>query len=103
MRYLILLSVLCMPVWANQRIQGWCERGGQPIVAPVTVGGPPQTVNVQRSFPTCSVSVFITGSGGTFATIFSNNTGTVLANPFQADTFGFWAFFVGNGTYDVQI
>ena len=35
------------------------------------------------------------------ASIYSNNTGTVLANPFTAASDGTWFFYADNGTYDV--
>lgn len=86
-----------------QRLTGNCERGGQTIVAPPAIGQPATVLSVMRSYPTCSVSVFITGSGGMYAPIFSNNAGQALTNPFQADNFGGWGFYVANGIYDIQL
>lgn len=37
------------------------------------------------------------------AAIFSNDTGTVLANPFAASTTGYWGAYVDDGVYDVRM
>lgn len=86
---------------ANQRVQGWCEQGKQVVVLPGAY--PSSTTQVQRSFPKCTVTVYITGSGGTLATIYSDNAGTPLANPFTADSFGRWFYYVAPSHTDVQL
>jgi len=45
--------------------------------------------------------VYVTG--GTKATIYSDNLGTSLSNPFPASALGYWGFYADNGRYDVQI
>src|ERR1700722_16766138 len=85
--------------YAMERAQGWCEKGGQPVVT--------QGLNsigvYQQSYPQCTVSVFVTNSGGTLATIYSDNSGTIMSNPFTADTTGHYAFYAANGHNDIQI
>jgi len=82
---------------ANQNIQGWCESGAQPVVT----SGLTSTTQVQQSFPACTVTIFIHGGG--LATIFSDNSGTPLSNPFTATSNGRWLFYAANGRYDVQL
>lgn len=103
MKFWVLALFLSIPASAMERLTGNCERGGQTINVPPAVGQPPVLMNVMRNYPTCSVAVFITGSGGQYATIYSNNAGQALTNPFQADIFGGWGFYVSNGTYDIQL
>ena len=103
--YLILAILMVCPtqqLYANQQLSGWCEVGASVVVAPSTSGGAPVSRFFQQSYPSCNVSVYITGSGGTLATIY-NSSGTPVANPFQASLQGYWAFFATNGVYDVQI
>jgi hypothetical protein len=50
----------------------------------------------------CTVTVYQTGTL-TLATIYADNIGTPLANPFTANaTSGLWAYYADNGRYDVQ-
>lgn len=102
-RLLLLLFVLSIPSFATQRAQGWCQQGGKVIVAPAAVGGVSTSRGFMQSYKNCTVTVYITGTGGTLATIYSDSVGTALANPFTADQFGLWYFYAGNGAYDVQI
>lgn len=98
--YLLLLS--CLPLAANENIQGWCSVGASPIVAPTSFGGSPALQYFQQSYPNCQVDVYITESGGMHATIY-NSVGSTVTNPFQANQFGYWNFYAANGTVDVQI
>lgn len=61
-------------------------------------------VNLTGSTPTsgCTVTVYITGSGGMLATL-TAATGNVTSNPFTADATGHWYFEAGNGNYDVTL
>jgi len=93
---LFLLSAL--PAHAQfPNAYGWCEAGAQNVIT----SGLQSTTLVQASFPQCTVSVSIHG-GGT-ATIYSNDTGTPLSNPFTATTNGQWQFFAAVGNYDVTL
>lgn len=99
-RILLLLSILLgfpLLAAANQNAQGWCEVGATPVV---TSGLTSQTL-VQASYPACTVTVFIHGGG--LAEIFSDNSGTPLANPFTATSNGRWLFYAANGRYDIQL
>lgn len=84
--------------WANQSATGWCQLGGQVVV----LSGLNSTTQVQAAYPGCTVTVNVVG-GGT-ATIFSDNSGTPLANPFTANsTTGQWTFYAANGHYAVTL
>jgi hypothetical protein len=98
----LLLSILCLSAAAFAQpygsIFGFCEAGNRTV----TTSGLTSTTLVQGSFPACTVTVYNTGFG-TLATIYSNNGGTALSNPFTATSSGYWQFFAGNGTYDVTL
>jgi hypothetical protein len=79
------------------RVQGNCENGN----ITVTTGGLLSSNVFQGSYPSCTVTVNVTGGG--IATIFSDNIGTPLANPFTAAANGHWFFYTANGHVDVQI
>lgn len=78
-------------------IQGYVERGGENV----TTDGRVSTTDVQRSFPSATVSVFNAGTV-ILATIFSTELGVPLPNPFIADTDGHWGFWADQARYDVQ-
>lgn len=69
----------------------------------MVTGAVKSVTNVQQSYPYCTVTVFVTGSGGTKATLYSDNGITPLSNPFTASATGFWFFYAPNGRYDVQL
>lgn len=100
LKYGILCSILfalsSTRLYAISAAAGFCEAGNQTV----TFQGLISTTKVQRSFPSCTISVFISGTG-TLATIYSDASSTPLANPFTANANGSWVFFAANGTYDV--
>lgn len=77
--------------------QGWCEDGAQNVIT----SGLTSSSTVQGSFPQCTVTISIHGGG--LATIYSNDSGTPLANPFTANTNGQWQFFALTGAYDIAL
>ncbi len=77
---------------------GWCEDGNQQV----TTSGLTSSTTVQGSYPQCTVTVFVHG-GTTMATIYSDSTGTVLANPFTSDTNGQIIWYAAPGRYDMQM
>jgi hypothetical protein len=98
----ILAFLVCaLPAQAQQRIWGWCSEGGQTI----SIAGLSASPLAQASYPGCTVTVYITGSGGTLATIYTDSTLTTQkANPFTADTTtGYWYYYVASGHFDVQL
>ena len=85
---------------ANSAARGWCEYGNQTV----STGGLTSTTTVQKSFPSCTVTVYLAGTS-TPATIYSDNAGspTPLGNPFTAQSNGSWQFFAAQGLYDVVL
>jgi hypothetical protein len=87
------------PAFALQRAFGWCQQGGNVV----NTGGQASSTNVQQSFPSCTITVYLTGTN-TLATIYSDDlqpNPTPKANPFTADATGYW-FFYAVGRYDIR-
>jgi hypothetical protein len=98
-RKLLFLLLLAVPAFAQYTpASGWCEQGNNVVV---TVGVPNSTTLVQQSYPSCNVTVNI--SGGGLATIYSNATGAALANPFTASANGVWTFYAAPGIFTVTL
>lgn len=81
-----------------EKIQLYCEKGGETV----TTDGRTSTTRVQRSYPSCTVTVY---DGGTLnlASIASDSIGTPKSNPFTADSDGYISFYATDGTYDVKM
>ena len=81
-----------------EKIQLYCEKGGETV----TTDGRTSTTRVQRSYPSCTVTVY---DGGTLnlASIASDSNGTPKSNPFTADSDGYISFYATDGTYDVKM
>jgi len=77
--------------------QGYVELGGQTV----TTDGRTSTTNVQRSFPGATITVYVAGTL-VLATIYSDEILTPKANPFLADSTGYWSFWADEGSYDLQ-
>ena len=82
---------------------GWCEQGGQKV----TVAGQQSTTYTQQSYPNFTasgsgphVTVYLTGTT-TKATIYSDNAGTPLGNPFNCSATSQYQFFAADGFYDL--
>ncbi len=84
-------------VYARAKLQGYCEDGGKTV----STLGVNSITKVQQSYPNCTVTVYNTGTV-TLANIYSDNSGTVLSNPFTASNTGVWYFYADNNTYDVR-
>jgi len=105
-RFLLFACLAPGVMFARERVWGFCTQGGRTI----TVAGVPSNpaMPLMASYTNCTVTVFITGSGGTKANLYQDNSGTPLSNPFtvgqapENSTNGYWFFYVDNGTYDVQ-
>lgn len=97
---LLLMLTAAPSLFANDRIEGWCEDGNYTVSVPG--GSGPSSNKYQRSFPQCTVTVYTAGTV-TLATIYSDNSGTAQANPFTASSAGRWFFYAANGRYDVRM
>jgi len=98
-RLLVLLALLALPSLASAREawRGFCEGGNQSVVT----SGISSSTKVQRSYPRCTVLILVHGGG--VATIYADNNGTPLANPFQANLDGSFVWYANDGRYDEQI
>lgn len=86
---------------ARQRFFGYCAQGGIKVVTQ----GLNSTNPFQRSYASCTVRVYISGTV-TLATLYSDNLSpisTPLSNPFTANTSGYFEFYATGGRYDVQL
>lgn len=81
-----------------QKLQGFVENGNLVI----TVGGVPAAQRAQGSYPQAQVAVYLAGTT-TLAPIYADNpvNPTPKANPFTAQTNGYWYFYAAGGHYDV--
>ncbi len=83
-----------------QMIQGYVQRG-EAVTIPTR---PPETVNLQKSYPDAAVTVLYRRPGVAepeFAAIF-NRDGTPKNNPFQADSNAYYSFYAQPGRYDIE-
>lgn len=68
----------------------------------VVTSGLNSTTKVQQSYPSCTVTVYATGTTN-LSTIYSDNSSTPLANPFTSSSTGLWFFYAANARYDVKL
>lgn len=95
---LILFCLVVTAASANQRYSNSCQQGGKTVITSGVSGAP----KVQGSYPQCQVTVYLTATL-TLASLFSDNSGTVKANPFTANTDGSYFFYAANSRYDVTM
>lgn len=97
---LAMVLLFCSVAWGQtqQRLSGACELGGQVVVT----DGRSSTTKVQRSYPSCTITVYDSGTTN-LSVIYSDYSSTPLANPFTADTQGYWSFVANAGRYDVKM
>jgi hypothetical protein len=95
----LLLLFCAIPLYAvtYQSYSDWCQIGGQYVIT----GSVNSSTPFQQSYPGCTITVYLSGSGGTLATIYSNSTGSPLSNPFTANSNGSFQFFAG-AIVDIQ-
>lgn len=99
-RFLLFIAVLASPALGRQRVSGICSAGAVTITA--TGSAVHLTPKTQGAYPSCIVNVYLAGTT-TLATIYSDNNGTSLSNPFTANSSsGAWNFYADNGRYDVN-
>lgn len=102
-RLLLLIAFLALPValHAHDSASGWCQQGNQTVA----ISGLVSTTKVQRSYPSCTVTVYQAGTI-TLATIYSDNANPPTPIPggsFTAATNGRWQFWAANGHYDIKM
>lgn len=99
-RLIIISLFLTSGLFARERFWTFCQQGNQTINVLSYVSS--TATPVQRSYPGCTVRVTVTGSSA-LATIYSDNAGTPLSNPFVANSNGFIFFYADTGHYDVNL
>ncbi len=66
--------------------------------------GPPFSATLGNGTASCSGTAVVTATAtGTYATLYSDNSGTPLSNPFTSSATGLYYFYAADGTYDVQL
>ncbi len=100
MKKLLLFLLLANSLFARAVYTNWCQQGnGQILVSGITSSS---TTPVQRSYPGCTVTVFL-ANGSTVATIYSDNSGTPKTNPFTlSGSQGLYSFFADTGVYVIR-
>lgn len=93
-----LLVMSQAPAHALGLVTSNCEQGGQRV----TTYGAQSSTYVQRSFPSCTVTVYVSGSL-TLATLYSDDGVTPKTNPFVAASDGYFFFYTASGTYSIQL
>ena len=96
---ILLLVLLVAPSYGYTRYWNFCQQGNQTIQVLGYISS--TSTPVQRSYPGCQIDVYLVGTT-THASIYSTATGTALANPFNANSSGFFFFYVADGHYDVK-
>lgn len=96
----ILGTILLLASYSFARgvLSGNCEQGGQRL----TILGAQSSTYVQASYPACTVTVYVVGSG-TPTTIYVDNSGTPLSNPFVANLDGSYYFYADDGNYQINL
>jgi hypothetical protein len=98
-RLLLSFLLLSAAAFGRQKVQGYCEQGGNTV----TTNGYASTTKVQKSFPGCTVTVYLAGTTN-LATIYADNSSTPKANPFTASASdGLYFFYADNARYDVRL
>lgn len=99
---LAFMAALLIPGSVRAQYVGFQNFCVNPAVKSLT-SGQPSSNYLQGIIPYCTVTVYLTGTT-TKANIYSDTTGTVLTNPFQAPANGQWLFYSLKGQgYDVQL
>lgn len=77
-------------------ISGIAGRGGKTVKTSTAV-----SYKLLETYPACTITVY-QGGTTTIATIYSNSSGTLKANPFFSDSTAAYSFFVAPGNYDIK-
>lgn len=95
---LVIVTVLFITFSANARngFIGIAQKGGKVVRTSTTV-----SYKLMESYPSCTITVYLTGTL-TIASIFSDNFGSVKANPFTANSDASFFFYADDGRYDIK-
>jgi hypothetical protein len=92
---IFILTIFPFNINAQTKVQGYVERGGKTIQTSSTISH-----KVQGSYPNSTVTVKLHGTS-TLATLGSDESMTPKSNPFNADSNGYYFFYIEEGRYDL--
>lgn len=98
-KLLLALILFCCPSFGRAVYSNWCQAGNGRILLNGIQSS--TTTTVQRSGPSCTVTVYLS-DGMTLATIYSNNSGGALSNPFTASSTGQYFFYADQDIYVIK-
>lgn len=99
LQHLFILGIFSITGFAQVvvKYQDYVTKGNTQVVS----GGVGSTNKVVGSFPSATVTVYLTGTV-TLATLYSDDALTPKSNPFTATSEGYYEFYVVAGTYDLR-
>lgn len=92
---IFILILLAFNIEARVKVNGIAQKGAKSV----TVS--PTTYKLMETFPNCTITVYLTGTL-TLATIYSDDAGTLKANPFTANSDASYNFYIDKGEYDIK-
>lgn len=93
-----LILIFSLTVNARAKYQNIAQKGGKLIKTSVST-----SYKLNETYPSCTVTVYRAGTT-TLANIYSNNSGSIKANPFTSDSVtANYFFYADNGRYDVKL
>lgn len=92
----VLILVLCFGISAKAKYANYAQKGGKSVKTSSTT-----TYNLMETYPSSTITVYRAGTL-TLATIYTDSSGTSKANPFTADSSGYYEFYADNGRYDIK-
>lgn len=94
---LLLILFISFPSIARAKYQGIASKGGKVVKTSIST-----SYKLQENYPACTVTVYFAGTTN-LAPIYTNNSGTVKANPFASDsTNASYFFYADDGRYDIK-
>src|SRR5882724_5984310 len=92
--------LFALPAMAQrERAQLWCEQGGQTV----TTNGIVSSTKVQKSYPSCTVTVYDNATSNLTAICSDAACTTPLANPFTSTATGYITFFAQTEPHIVDV
>ncbi len=93
--YILILIAFATSAFGYGAVQDFCSQPQQVLIA-----GAQSIAPYLRTFPACTVTVYLNGTG-TLATLYDDNDGTPKSNPFIGGATGYWEFWVDDGQFQV--
>lgn len=90
------MLLICFSISARAKYADYARKGGKSVKTSSTT-----TYKLMETFPSSTITVYKTGTL-TLANLYTDNAGTVKANPFTADSVAYFEFYADNGRYDIK-